>query len=209
MWLVIGPSADPQRVTPNRNPGVSLRIDEVPRSTRNLRVISSIRRMFEAADGGPHEGRVFAQPWWLRGMNIVAAAVLAGLAIAVIMSGPMPSLVAAPIAGTLACACMLFGVGAMRSQVTVTSESVHYRGSVRSHDIALSQLVDFRSSSSWTARLAGQVPCIVWRGADGSTQETVLWCLPLTRGAEFGIGSTEEITENLRVTLQPFIRRNA
>ncbi|MDL4812671.1 PH domain-containing protein [Actinomadura opuntiae] len=156
----------------------------------------------------PNEPAVFAQRWYLRAMNIIAASVGATFFLGIALDRPSPRPVLIALAGVAAAACMLFGVRGMLSQVVVTSDSVRYRGIVGTRTIPLSQLLGFQRDRSWLALLAGDVPSLLWRHEDGTVATTTLWCFVISRQARIGRGSTYEVREALRLALDPYIQRN-
>ncbi|MFA1549605.1 PH domain-containing protein [Actinomadura chokoriensis] len=108
-----------------------------------------------------NEPNVFAQPWYLRAMNLVAASVGATFVLGVALNLPSPSPMLMALAGAGVAACMFFGVRGMLSQVVVTSDSVRYRGIVGTRTIPLSQVLGFQRDRSWLALLAGDVPSLL------------------------------------------------
>ncbi|MFB4301719.1 hypothetical protein [Actinomadura sp. NTSP31] len=155
-----------------------------------------------------NEPDVFAQPWYLRAMNLVAASVGAMLVLGVALDRPSPGPVLIALAGAGAAACMLFGVRAMLAQVVVTFDSVRYRGIVGTRTIPLSQLLGFQRDRSRFALLAGDVPSLLWRREDGTVETTTLWCFVISRQARIGRGSTDKARDALRLALDPYIQRN-
>ena len=155
-----------------------------------------------------NEPDVFAPPWFLRAMNVVAASVAAIPVLGAALDRPSPSPVLVALAGVWAAAWMLFGVRGMLAQVVVTSDSVRYRGFVGTRTVALSQVVGFERDRSWIALLAGDVPCLLWRREDGTVATTTLWYLVLSRQARFGRGANYEVRDALRLALDPYIHRN-
>jgi hypothetical protein len=155
-----------------------------------------------------NEPDVFAQPWYLRAMNLIAASVGAIFVLGVALDRPSPSPALIALTGAGAAACMLFGVRAMLAQVVVTSDSVRYRGIVGTRTIPLSQVLGFQRDPSWLALLAGDVPSLLWRREDGTVATTILWCFVISRRARVGRGSTYEVRDALRLALDPYIQRN-
>ena len=200
------------RSWPDRSEGWPSRRHDRVLTRNHAKALSSwlciVLAMVHKGRGGAHKARVFAQPWWLRGMNVVASAAIGLLAVSGVLSGKSPSAAAVAGVGVAAVVAMWLGIRAMLSQVTVTSETVRYRGMLRSHEFALSQIVGLRRSRAWHAALAGDVPCLVWRAVDGTSRETTLWCFPVPRYDAVGVTSTEVAVEDLRHALEPFVDRN-
>jgi hypothetical protein len=155
-----------------------------------------------------NEPDVFAQPWYLRAMNVVAASVAAIPVLGAALDRPSPSPVLIALAGAWAAAWMLFGVRGMLAQVVVTSDSVRYRGIVGTRTIPLSQVVGFQRDRSWLALLVGDVPSLLWRREDGTVATTTLWYLVISRQARIGRGATYKARDALRLALDPYIQRN-
>lgn len=154
------------------------------------------------------EPDVFAQPWYLRAMNVIAASVPAASVLGFALDRPSPSPTLIALAAAWAAAWTSFGVRGMLAQVVVTSDSMRYRGIVGTRTIPLSQVLGFQRDRSWLALLAGDVPSLLWRREDGTVARTTLWCFAIPRQARIGRGSTYEVRDALRLALDPYIHRN-
>lgn len=97
--------------------------------------------------------RIFAQPLWLRAINVPAAAAL-GLLVALVAdeaSGNLPVAVVALLAGGGG----LLGLFVARSQVTVTGTHLEFRGMFATRCIALSAVLGLADNRDhWTRWLA-------------------------------------------------------
>lgn len=145
-------------------------------------------------NGGGEGVRVFAQPVWLRAVNVPAAAGL-GLLVALVAdeaSGNLP----VPWVALLAGGGGLLGLLVARSQVTVTRTHIEYRGMFATRCIALSAVLELSDNRDhWTSWLA-TVPELRY-GDRGSPGTLRLWCLAMADHHAIGARHTARVVAEL------------
>jgi hypothetical protein len=154
------------------------------------------------------DARIFAQPRYLRAMNVVASLVIAFLVLGFALDRPDPSPLLVGTAWFVGLLVVVVGIRAMASHVSLREDTIRYRGVVRSRTIPIDQVLALVRSRSWIALLAGYVPCLISKDEDGSVTQTNLWCFVLSRQAMIGVDATESVAEDLRVALSPHFRAN-
>ena len=153
--------------------------------------------------------QVFAQPWWLRSMNVVAALVPPLLILSLFAPGRSPTLVT--VTGVLLVGAGLWiGFRAALSHVDLTSSALNYHGTFRSHTVPITGLLglddgDVGPLAVFTNRNG---PALLWRDEGGSTRRTTLACLPSVRRGAIGEDLTQSVTDDLRTTLELHFRHN-
>ena len=123
--------------------------------------------------------QVFAQPWWLRCINVLAALCPPLLLLSLLAPGRSPALVT--VMGVLFLGSgLLIGIRAALSHVVLTSSALDYRGTFRSHRVPVAALLalddgDVGPLAVFTNRNG---PALYWRDGAGSARRTTLACLP-------------------------------
>ena len=153
--------------------------------------------------------QVFAQPWWLRCMNVVAALCPPLLLLALLAPGRSPALVTV-VGFLLLGSGLVIGVRAALSHVVLTSSALDYRGTFRSHTVPVTALLalDDGDVGPLAVLTNRNGPALYWRDGAGSTQRTTLACLPSAQRGTIGVDMTQSITDDLRTTLGHYFRRN-
>jgi hypothetical protein len=152
--------------------------------------------------------RIFAQPMYLRAMNVVASLVIAFFVVGFALDRPDPSPLLVGTGWVVALLAVVGGIRAMASHVSLSEDTIRYRGVLRSRTLPVDQLLGLVRSRSLLARLAGYVPSLISRDKDGAVVTTNLWCFLVGRQALVGAEATEGVSEDLRLALEPFFRRN-
>jgi hypothetical protein len=153
---------------------------------------------------------VFAQAWWLRGMNVVAAFALALLCVAGLMSSVRATTLAVVLSLVITAAGLWIGIRAALSCVTLSPVALHYRGIFRSWAIPTAGVLALvEGGVGPLAVLTNRNgPSLSWRDEDGGIRRITLACLPSARQSAIGSDATQEISNDLRLALDPHIRRN-
>jgi hypothetical protein len=146
--------------------------------------------------------------WYLRAMNVVASLLVAFFILGFALDRPSRSPLLVGLAWFVALLSVVGGIRAMASQVTLSEDTIRYRGVLRSRSIPIDQAIALVRARSWFARLAGYVPSLISRDEDGTVIATNLWCFLVGRQAVVGVEATEGASEDLRLALEPFFRRN-
>lgn len=149
---------------------------------------------------------MFAPPWYLRALNVVAALCIDFFVLASGFDRSNKSPLLAVTSGLIALLVLLGGVRTMTSQVTLSDDVIRYRGILRSRTIPVDQVTGMSRATSGLALLAGYVPSLRSKREDGTTITTNLWCFMVSRRAVFGGEATKSASEKLRRALDPFIQ---
>jgi hypothetical protein len=147
------------------------------------------------------DAQIFAQPWWVRGLNVVAAAAGGALLAAGAVTLLSPSLMSMGIAAVLLASSMWVGVRAMQSHVALAEDRLHYRGVVRSHTVTRSRILALSEPGPRFSTILIDVPMLVWRDDLDTIRQMNLWCLPVSADALVGVGQTFSARDELRLAL--------
>ena len=163
--------------------------------------------MAARADDGP---AVFAQPWWLRGMNIVAALAVALIPAAAVMNSSLTRPPAVTLSLLLAAAGLWIGVRAALSCVTLSPVALRYRGIFKSWTVPTSSVLALTDGGTgvWSLLTNRNGPSLSWRASGDEVRSITLACLPTAKRYAIGSGATQVLTEDLRLALEPYIRAN-
>jgi hypothetical protein len=111
------------------------------------------------------------------------AAGAVGLVAAGVLSVVVPSPIGIVLVVVILVLALWIGVRLLLSQVTLTSDGLHYRGVFRSHSVPRERVVGLSEPGARAATAFADVPVLVWRDSHDDLERTTLWCLPLGMSA--------------------------